>query len=267
MTGSRIDVARDDRGVVTVTLDRPEVRNAFDAELIAEVTELAAGLAVDDRARVVVLTGRGEVFSAGADLTWMRSMADWDREANLADANQMADMFAALDALPQPLVGRVNGPAIGGGAGLVAVCDVAVATAAATFAFTEVRLGLAPAVISPFVVRKVGRSFARAMFVTGERFDAREALRAGLVHRVVDLADLDTEVAEVVRSCLQGGPVALAVAKRLPDLASAARAAATTATVGLIADLRVGEEGQEGMRAFFDRRRPAWRAGDDDGER
>lgn len=251
-------VAADDRGVVTVTLDRPAVRNAFDADLIAALTATARDLATDERARVVVLTGAGEAFSAGADLQWMRSMSGWSHAENVADARRLDAMFRALWDLPKPLVGRVNGPAMGGGVGLVAVCDVAVAVDTARFGFTEVALGLAPAVISPYVVRTVGASFAKAAFVTGERFDAARALAAGLVHRVVPAGGLDEAVAEVVDRCLAAGPRAVAAAKALVDGALHPLDEATARTPGVIADLRVGDEGQEGMAAFLERRPPAW---------
>lgn len=255
-TTIRIDY--DDRGVATVTMDRPEVRNAFDDRLIGELRDAAQGLGADDGVRVVVLTGEGDVFSAGADLNWMRSMKDYSFDENVADSARMDSMFRALWDLPKPLVGRINGPALGGGAGLVATCDIAIASDDATFGFTEVVLGLAPAVISPYVVRKVGRAFARSVFVTGERFDAERALRAGLVHEVVGSRSLDDAVEEAVVRCLAAGPRAAAAAKRLPDLALRPLDVATAETVEVIAALRVGDEGQEGMQAFFDRRRPAW---------
>lgn len=252
----RID--RDDRGVATITMDRPEVRNAFDDQLVADLAEAAATLGADDGVRVVVLTGAGDVFSAGADLNWMRRMREASRDENIADSERMDAMFRAFYELPKPLVGRINGHALGGGTGLVAVCDVAIAAAEATFGFTEVRLGLAPAVISPYVVRKVGRSFARAMFVTGERFDAARAREAGLVHGVADKDELDAAVAKTVERCLAAGPVAVAAAKRLPDAALDPLPEAGAAMARIIADLRAGEEGQEGMAAFLDRRTPAW---------
>jgi methylglutaconyl-CoA hydratase len=170
----------------------------------------------------------------------------------------MNAMFRALYDLPKPLIGRINGHALGGGTGLVAVCDVAIATQTALFGFTEVVLGLAPAVISPYVVRKVGRSFARSVFVTGERFDAERALSAGLVHQVVGPHALDQAVEAAVDRCLRAGPHAIAAAKRLPDLALQPLDAAQQETVRIIAGLRVGDEGQEGMQAFFDRRSPSW---------
>lgn len=256
--GSRIQVTVDSRGVATVTMDRPEVRNAFDEPLIAELREAAAGALSDPAVRVVVLTGSGTVFSAGADLGWMRSMVDHTFEANLADSARADAMLRALYDLPKPLIGRVNGHALGGGVGLVAVCDVAIAHHEVRFGFPEVTLGLAPAVISPYVVRKVGRSFARAVFVTGEQFGADRALAAGLVHQVVASADLDAAVAATVDRCLQAGPHAVAAAKRLPDLALRPLDEATAETPALIAALRVSDEGQEGMQAFLERRPPTW---------
>jgi methylglutaconyl-CoA hydratase len=256
-TTLRVD--RDDRGVATVTLDRPEVRNAFDATMIAELTEVAADLGGDDAVRVVVLAAAGDrVFSAGADLNWMGSMRDWSYEENVADARRMDAMFRALWDLPKPLVGRINGHALGGGTGLTAVCDIAIAAEEATFGFTEVLLGIAPAVISPYAVRKVGTSFARAVFVTGERFDARRALAAGLVHEVVPADGLDAAVEAAVARCLRAAPQAAGAAKSLPDLALRPLEEATARTVEVIAGLRVAEEGQAGMAAFLAKEQPPW---------
>lgn len=255
-------VERDARGVATVTMDRPEVRNAFDPTLIAELTRAAGELAADAGVRVVVLTGAGDVFSTGADLNWMRSMKDYSREENVADSTRLDAMFRALWQLPQPVVGRINGHALGGGTGLTAVCDIAIAADDATFGFTEVLLGLAPAVISPYVLRKVSLSFARSTFVTGERFPAERAREAGLVHEVVARAALDEAVEAAVRRCLAAGPLAAAAAKRLPEIALQSLDAAAAQTVEIIAGLRVGAEGQEGMTAFFERRTPSWVPGD-----
>ncbi|MDP9405660.1 MAG: enoyl-CoA hydratase-related protein [Actinomycetota bacterium] len=251
-------VATDDRGVATVTIDRPDVRNAFDDRLILALVDAAEQLGRDAAVRVVVLTGAGDVFSAGADVHWMRSMTGWTFEDNVADSTRMAGLFRTLYDLPKPLIGRINGHALGGGTGLTAVCDIAVAVDQARFGFTEVLLGIAPAVISPYVVRKVGRSFARSVFVTGERFDAQRALAAGLVHQVVAANELDEAVEAAVARCLRAGPQAVAAAKRLPDLALRPLDEATAETVKIIAGLRVGDEGQEGMRAFLDKRPPAW---------
>ncbi len=256
----RIDT--DTRGVATITMDRPDVRNAFNDRLIAEMYRAASALAEDPAVRVVVLTGAGDIFSAGADLNWMRSMRQWTFDENVADSTRMNNMFRALYDLPKPLIGRINGHALGGGTGLTAVCDIAISVDSALFGFTEVVLGLAPAVISPYVVRKVGRSFARAVFVTGERFGADRALQAGLLHQVVARDDLDEAVEAAVVRCLKAGPIAAAAAKRLPDLALRPLDEATAETVQIIAGLRIGDEGQEGMAAFFDKRPPAWVPGE-----
>ncbi len=255
-------VATDERGVATVAMDRPEVRNAFDDRLIAEMTAVAADLGEDRAVRVVVLTGVGDVFSAGADLHWMRSMKTWSFDDNVADASRMNAMLRTLYDLPKPLIGRINGAALGGGTGLTAVCDIAIAAERALFGFTEVVLGLAPAVISPYVVRKVGRSFARSVFVTGERFGTDRAVAAGLVHQVVSARRLDDAVEAAVARCLAAGPQGVAAAKRLPDLVLAPLEEVTAQTVDIIADLRVSDEGQEGMAAFFDRRPPSWAPAD-----
>ncbi|HVL98136.1 MAG TPA: enoyl-CoA hydratase-related protein [Egibacteraceae bacterium] len=255
-------VDRDGRGVATVTMNRPEVRNAFDDGLVAALLAAADALAADDAVRVVVLTGAGGVFSAGADLGWMRATRGYSHADNLADAKRLAAMLRALHDLPKPLVGRVNGAALGGGVGLVAVCDVALTVADATFGLPEVVLGLAPAVVSPYVVRKVGPSFARAAFVTGARFGAERARQVGLVHEVsVDAAALDAAVAACVERCLRAGPRAVAAAKRLPEGALRPLDEAAAATAEVIADLRVGAEAQEGMAAFLDRRAPPWAPG------
>lgn len=252
----RIDT--DARGVATITMDRPDVRNAFNDRLISEMYRAASALGEDPAVRVVVLTGAGDIFSAGADLNWMRSMKNWTFDENVSDSTRMNNMFRALYDLPKPLIGRINGHALGGGTGLTAVCDIAIAIEGSLFGFTEVVLGLAPAVISPYVVRKVGRSFARAVFVTGERFDASRAASAGLVHQVVSAEALDDAVEAAVTRCLRAGPIAAAAAKRLPDLALRPLDDASAETVQIIAGLRVGDEGQEGMAAFFDKRSPNW---------
>ena len=253
-----VQVHTDARGVATVTLDRPEVRNAFDDRLIAALTGIVEVLRGDERVRVVVLTGAGEVFSAGADINWMRASVDRTHEENVADAGRMDRLFRALWELPKPVIGRINGHALGGGTGLTAVCDVAVAVHGARFGFTEVRLGLVPAVISPYVVRKIGRSHARALFVTGERFDTDRAARIGLVHHAVAAEELDGVVESVVEACLSAGPAAVGLSKRLPELALRELDIATADTPGFIAGARVGMEGQEGLAAFLERRRPSW---------
>jgi methylglutaconyl-CoA hydratase len=239
-----------DGHLLRVTLARPERRNAFDAELIRELTE--AFLDVGD-ARAVVLSGEGESFCAGADVEWQRSSIDLTLEENVEDALRLHRMMAAVDSCPAPLVARVQGYALGGGSGLVACADVAVAARDATFGFTEARLGIIPAVISPFVLAKIGAGAARHLFLTGERFDAETALRIGLVHGVTD--ELDPAVERTVGEILKSGPEATRAAKRLvrerpDDPEELAR---------LAAGLRAGTEGQEGLRAFLEKRKPSWR--------
>jgi methylglutaconyl-CoA hydratase len=256
---TRLAVSRDARGVVSVALARPEVRNAFDDVLIAEATAVFLAMATDATARAVVLSGQGKSFCAGADLNWMSRMVGWGLEENRLDAAKLAAMLRAIDECPKPVVGRVHGAALGGGTGLAAACDVVVAAEGTLFGTTEVRLGIVPAVISPYVVRKLGESRAREWFLTGDRWDADEARRAGLVHRVVPEGDLDATVEAVVASILLGGPEALAEAKRLSRAAGELPLdAAVPMTVDSIAARRISAEGQEGMRAFLEKRKPGW---------
>jgi methylglutaconyl-CoA hydratase len=257
-----VRLAVDERRVARITLNRPEVKNAFDATLVAELAAAVAAVPAD--ARCVVLGSEGDTFCAGADLAWMRSMADYDRDQNIADSRALAGVFAALDGLPMPLLARVQGAAIGGGAGLVAVADIAVAAEGATFAFTEVRLGILPAVISPYVVRKVGPAFATAAFTTGIRFDSHRAFATGLVQSVVDPHQLDPEIDRFIAAIAAGGPAAVNAAKRLVrEVDGRDPAAVRELTVERIADARVGAEGQDGMRAFLEKRRPGWLGGGD----
>lgn len=243
--------------VATVTLNRPELHNAFDEALIVELTHAFTRLSADPEIRVIVVTGVGSSFCAGADLDWMRRMAGYSRAENVEDARTLQRMFAAIYDCPKVTIARVNGAAMGGGAGLVAVCDIAIATEEAKFGFTEVRLGLAPAVISPYVVQKIGLGAARALFVTGERLDAEEARRIGLVQAVVPADELDAAVEEKGKRALQAGPQAVAASKQLlRDIAGKTPVEAGDRTVHTIADLRVGPEGQEGIRAFLEKRKP-----------
>ena len=252
---------RTDEGpVATVALSRPEARNALNAALIGEITRCFEELADDESVRVIVLSGEGPVFCAGADIGYMRDTAGFSYEENLEDARRLAGMFRSVDELPKPVVAEVRGAAIGGGAGLVAVADVAVVEEGTRFAFSEVRLGIAPATIAPFVVRKVGLSRTRALFLTGERFDAEEAREFGLVHEVVLERDLDSAVDHVVSQMLQGGPAAQAAIKALLHQVEATEPMeALGLMTGLIAELRTGEEGQEGLGAFLEKREPRWR--------
>jgi enoyl-CoA hydratase/carnithine racemase len=236
-------------GVLRITIAKPERRNAFDAALIAELD--AAFRDVGD-ARAVVLAGDGPSFCAGADVEWQRASIELSFDDNVEDALRLFRMLDAVDSCPAPVVARVQGYALGGGSGLTACADVVVAAPDATFGFTEVRLGIIPAVISPFVLAKIGAGHARQLFLTGERFDAATALRIGLVHEVA--ADLDTAVERCVGELLQSGPEATRAAKRL------AREQPSTGEelARIAAGMRAGAEGQEGLRAFLDKRRPTW---------
>jgi methylglutaconyl-CoA hydratase len=248
--------------VARVTLNRPDVHNAFDDALIARLGDVAAELAEDDSVRVAILAGAGDSFCAGADLNWMQRMVAYSEVENLADALAMARMFEAWRDLPKPVVGRIHGAALGGGVGLTAVCDLAVASTEAVFGFTEVRLGILPAVISPFVVAKLGPAAAQALFLTGERFDARRAYELGLVQRLVEPAALDAEVEKVADQLVKGGPRAQARIKRLvAEIAGRSPHQVHGLTAGAIARARVSPEGQEGMQAFLERRDPPWKTG------
>jgi methylglutaconyl-CoA hydratase len=247
--------------VLTVALNRPDQHNAMNPAIIAGLTDLFAALPSRDDVRVVVLTGNGRSFCAGADLAFMRAAADYTFEQNVADGRAIFDLMLAVDRCPQPVVGRVNGPAIGGGAGLVSCCDVVVAVEQATFAFSEARLGIVPAVISPFVLARMGPSHARELFLTGERFDARRAQAIGLVHYVVSAADLDAVVAERVGKLLQAAPGAQAAIKELiHTVAFRPQESVRDYTAETIARRRASDEGREGMSAFLEKRKPWWQS-------
>ena len=249
----------DGRGVATVLLNRPEKHNAFDDALIAALLQECGRIAADRDIRVVVLTGAGRSFCAGADLSWMRSMASYDMQRNRDDALQLAELMKQWYQLPQPTVARVNGDAYGGACGLIACSDIAVAADHASLGFTEVKLGLVPAVISPFVVQAIGPRWAKALFLTGEVFGARRAERINLVHEVVPGGDLDDAVERYVELLLQGGPQAQRHGKRLVDYLLPIDDSIHQYTSNMIAQLRSDAEGQEGMSAFLDKRKPAWR--------
>jgi methylglutaconyl-CoA hydratase len=249
-----------DRGpVTTVTLNRPEIRNAFNEALIADLSAFARSLPDDGSVRAVVLAGAGPVFCAGADLQWMSKMMAYSREENLVDARAAALMFHLLDSLPVPLIGRVQGAALGGGAGLAAICDVVVSADDAVFGFTEVRLGILPAMISPYVVRKIGLSAARDWCLSGERFPADTARAMGLVHHVVPSAELDEAVDRCLQRVLKAAPSAVRRTKALLSAVDGRQPADVLAlTADAIAAQRVSTEGQEGMAAFLEKRPPAW---------
>ncbi len=247
-------------GIARLTLSRPEVHNAFNAKLISQLSEAFDEIAADPP-RVLVLTGAGKSFSAGADLDWMRGMAEAGEAGNLDDALGLAAMFRKLDELPCPTVARVNGPAFGGGIGLIACCDIAIAAEHASFGLTEVRLGLIPATIAPFVIARIGTFNARRYMLTGERFDAPHAQRIGLVHECCQREELDSHFDRLIDSLLCGGPGAVAECKRLIREVAQFSGNSDTLdrrTAEWIARLRVGDEGQEGLQAFLDKRKPAW---------
>jgi methylglutaconyl-CoA hydratase len=245
--------------MVYLTLNRPDVRNAFNERVIEELTRWATEVAGDDEVRAAVLAGAGKVFCAGADLTWMSRMMSYTHDENVEDASAMARMYASLDHLPIALVGRVHGAALGGGAGLAAVCDIVVADEQAVFGFTEVKLGIVPAVISPYVLTKLGMSPARELFLTGMRFSAARAKEIGLVHAVVPERELDATVTTYVNELLTAAPGAIATAK---ELLRKVWGRPVQDTIGLTAEAiaarRVSQEGQEGMKAFLEKRKPKW---------
>ncbi len=248
-------------GVEYLTLNRPDVRNAFNEQVIAELSRWAAATRAlkTGEVRAVVLAGAGKMFCAGADITWMSKTIQYTEVENARDATAMARMFGALNDLPMPLIGRIHGAALGGGAGLAAVCDIVVADDAAVFGFTEVKLGILPAAISPFALAKIGRSAARELFLTGARFSAARAREIGLVHAVVPAVELDATVAAYVREILAAGPEAVAAAKALiPQVWSRSVEDAMPITAEAIAARRVAPEGQEGLRAFLEKRAPGW---------
>jgi methylglutaconyl-CoA hydratase len=250
----------DARGVATLTLNRPDKHNALDAVTIRELHEALAKAEQDEAVRVVVLTGAGASFCAGADIGHMRSMKDATEQQNVDDALLLARCLRKLDELDRPVIARVNGNVFGGGIGLVACADIAIASTAAKFALTEVRLGIVPAVISPFVVPAIGTRTARRLFLTAAMFAAEEAKSIGLLHESVDPAQLDTAVAAQVDLVLRGGPLALRAAKQLVRRVSDNddREVMGEETARLLARLRVSDEGREGLTAFLERRKPRW---------
>jgi len=249
----------DHHGVATLTLNREEKHNAFDDAIIAALTAKLKQLDADPAVRVVVLTAVGKTFSAGGDMAWMRSMAQYSEKQNLEDALKLAELMEVLDGLSKPTIARVNGPAYGGGVGLVACCDIAIATPSAKFALTEVRLGLVPSVISPYVIAAIGAHQARRYFLTAEPIEAEDALRIGLIHQLVAPDILDETVGIAVTFLLRAGPEALRCAKQLVAEQSGAEGRASKKrTAELIAKLRVSPGGQEGLSAFLEKRPPNW---------
>ena len=252
-------LTRRDGAIEYLTLNRPDVRNAFNADMIAELTSWAAALPRSSDVRAVVIAGAGKTFCAGADAGWLAKSATYSEADNIRDATAASQMFRAIDELPVPVIGRVHGAAIGGGAGLTAVCDVVVAADDAVFGFTEVKLGVIPAVISPFVLNKIGPSAARELFVTGARFPAARAYKIDLVHAVVPAPDLDATIERYLTEILASGPEAIAATKMLVRDVWANRGGDLTAlTAKALASRRASPEGQEGLRAFLEKRKPRW---------
>jgi methylglutaconyl-CoA hydratase len=245
--------------VARIVLARPEVRNAFDDALIAELTRAFSDVAADPEIRVVVLSGEGPAFCAGADVAWMRRAGSFSREENEADAMRMARMLRAIDSCPKPVIALAHGAAIGGGVGLVAAADIALAAEGTIFSLAEVRLGILPSVISPYVLRAIGPRQARDLFLTGDRFDAREAHRVGLVHAVVPPGELESAGRKKIESLLSAGPEAVGVAKRLiEEVAGKSPEEVMALTARTIAERRGSAEAKEGLTAFLEKRAPAW---------
>lgn len=243
-------------GVARVTLCRPEVRNAFNADVIEQLHAVFTRIRIADDVRAIVLAGEGSVFCGGADINWMRASLDLTLDDNVADAQKMSDMFRAIDNCPKPVIGRIQGAALGGGAGLAAVCDIVISADDAIYGFTEVKLGIIPAVISPFVLDKIGASNARALFLTGERFGAERARQIGLIHEIVPADKLDAAVSARLEELHGAGPHAVAAAKLLVRRVLDNSYDDTRAiTSQAIARQRTSAEGQEGLRAFLERRR------------
>jgi methylglutaconyl-CoA hydratase len=252
----------DNRAVLTLTMHRPEVHNAFDADMISELTTALTVADQDDTIRMVVITGSGTCFSAGADIHWMRSLVTASREDNKADALRLAQLMRTLNYLSKPTIARINGAAFGGGLGLIAACDITISVDSARFGLTEARLGLAPAVISPYVFRRIGERNARRYFLSGERFGSQRALDIGLIQQSVTEDQLDETVERVIGQLLLSGPLAVAQCKQLAFEVAGhneqSQRSMDEYTAGLIASLRVSAEGQEGLAAFLEKRKPAW---------
>ena len=248
----------DHRKVGTLTLNRPEVRNAFNEESIAELTDFFKTTVEEDHLRLVVLKGAGKSFCAGADLIWMKKMIHYSKEENIRDSMDLANLFEAIDTCPVPVIGKVHGAALGGGVGLVSVCDCVLSSEETIFAFSEVRLGLIPAVISPYVMAKIGSSLSRAFFLSGERFSASRAYEWGLVHEVCLLEELDSRTETKVQEFLKAGPHASQKAKELIGRVASQNKELKDMTCQMIADIRLSQEAQEGMGAFLEKKKPSW---------
>ena len=245
--------------VAHVTFNRPEIHNAFNATVITEMQQVFDEIRSDDSLRVVVLTGAGKSFCSGADLNWMRAVINQSFEQNLTESNALAELFYSMYTCKRPIIGRINGAAIGGGTGFVALCDMAIAARSAVFSFSEVKIGVVPACIGPYVIKKIGEGKTRELFITGERMSADRAHQVGLVNKVVDDDQLDAEVEKLTESILSSGPEAVAMAKQLiGEVPSMTPEQFKPYTAEMIARLRISEEGQEGMDAYLNKRKPRW---------
>ena len=245
--------------VARITFNRPEIHNAFNSTVIREMAAVLTEIDKDNELRVVVLTGKGKSFCAGADMNWMKDVVEQPYEKNLSESNELSDLFDQIYSFRLPVIGKINGAAVGGGTGFVAACDIAIAVRSAKFSFSEVKIGLVPACIGPYVIKKMGEGKARELFITGERMPAERACEVGLINKVVDDDQLDTAVNELVGSLLSSGPNAVTNAKKLISvLPLMSREEYKPYTAKLIADLRKSDEGQEGMNAFLNKRKPKW---------
>lgn len=258
MSHGTVRLTRD--GVVArIALNRPDIRNAFNDQMLADLREVFGAIRDDDGVRVVVLTGEGKAFCAGADVHWLKRVVDYTYEENYEDSLNLANMLHEVYTCPKPVIGRINGAAIGGGTGVVAVCDIAIASEDAVFAFTETKLGLTPAAISPYLLKRMGERNLREYFLTGERFSAARAAEMGLVNSVVPTDELDTAVNAKIELIVSGGPNALAASKELiREIGERLLADNGPYTAEIITKLRVSDEGQEGMKSFLEKRKPRW---------
>jgi len=250
----------DNRGVATLSLNRPDKHNCFDDVLILDITAALKALAANDAVRIVILAGEGKSFSAGGDLGWMQRMADYSHDDNVKDAAALAEMLKTLNELPKPTIARVQGAAFGGAVGLISCCDMAVGSERASFSLSEVKIGLMPATISPYVLQAIGARAARRLFLTGERFGAQTALTLGLLSELVPEAELDSSIDKIVSGLLANSPAAVAGAKRLiQDYANQSiNEVLISDSCKRIADIRISDEGQEGLKAFLEKRSPNW---------
>ncbi|WP_455201084.1 enoyl-CoA hydratase-related protein [Kaarinaea lacus] len=253
-----LTVETDNRGICTIKLNRPEIHNAFDNDVIEDLIIQLTFASDDDYVRAIVITGEGPTFSSGADIHWLKSSVKRDHATNSMEAYKMAQMLQKLYAMPKPTIARINGPAFGGALGIIACCDIAIAPSTSYFAFTEVKLGLIPAVVSPYIVSAMGHRNTKRLFITGEQFSAEDALSMGLLHKIVDSSSLDDTIEEEIESLLQAGPSAQMECKRLLHKLAGVSDDISQYTAELIAQIRISQEGQEGLAAFLEKRRPDW---------